>query len=180
MEQKVCNSIVSYLSFYLGNEVFAIHVSKVFKILEMIEVTQIPKAPDYMRGVINLRGEVLPVIDTRIKFGMSPVEKTKTTCILVVEVEIEEEEAMVGLLVDDVQAVLKMENENILPPPSMGKKFKSDFIEGMAKKDEKFVMILNLDTMLTSDALINLKDIESMQKQVKLTDDETDETGIEP
>jgi purine-binding chemotaxis protein CheW len=100
----------SFLSFKLGDEEFAAHVGKVLNILEMTRITEVPKAPEYMKGVINLRGTVLPVIDTRIKFGMSPTVYTTNTCIIVLDIEMDGESIHVGALVDSVQAVLEFDN----------------------------------------------------------------------
>jgi len=147
----------SYLSFKLGNETFAANVSKVLNILEMTKITAVPKAPEYMKGVINLRGTVLPVIDTRIKFGLTPTEFTASTCILVLEVVIEEEHLHVGGLVDSVQEVLEINNEQILPPPNLGNTYKSEFINGVYKlTDEDFIMLLDMDKIFSSDEAIAL------------------------
>jgi len=151
-------NINSYLSFYLGEEEFATHVNKVLNILEMTEITEVPKSPDYMKGVINLRGAVLPVIDTRVKFGMTPTEYTTNTCIVVMEVEMEGDTVQVGALVDSVQAVLELEDSQIQPPPSIGSKYKSEFIYGMAKNNEKFIMLLNMEKIFSSDDIISLKE----------------------
>jgi purine-binding chemotaxis protein CheW len=166
MEKENKKIINSFLSFRLGEEVFALHVGKVQKILEMTEITEVPRSPDYMKGVINLRGNVLPVIDMRVKFGMAPAERTKTTCILVIEAEIEKETVMVGLLVDAVQAVQKIKDEEILPPPSIGSKFRSDFISGMTRFNDRFYMVLNIDLLLSSDDLINLKALQEVKESV--------------
>lgn len=166
MENENKKIINSYLSFRLGEEVFALHVGKVHKILEMTEITEVPRSPDYMKGVINLRGNVLPVIDMRVKFGMPPAKWTKTTCILVIEAEIEQESVMVGLLVDAVQAVQKIKDEEILPPPSIGSKFRSDFISGMTRVNDRFYMVLNIDLLLSSDDLINLKALQEVKESV--------------
>lgn len=164
MDNEDKKKMNAYLSFRLGEEVFALHVGKVHKILEMTEITEVPRAPEYMKGVINLRGNVLPVIDMRIKFGMTAAKWTKTTCILVVEADIDEETVMVGLLVDAVQAVQKIKDEEILPPPSIGSKFRSDFISGMTRVNDKFFMVLNIDKVLTSDDLISLKAIQEARE----------------
>jgi purine-binding chemotaxis protein CheW len=121
----------------------------------------VPHAPDYMKGVINLRGKVLPVIDTRIKFGMSAVEITKKTCLLVTEANVDEDEVMVCLLVDSVQAVLKLGDEDILPPPAIGSKYKSDFMSGMARVNDKFIMVLDIDKVMSSDELLSIKEIKN-------------------
>lgn len=158
MNQDNLSRINSYLSFKLGEEEFAAHVGKVLNILEMTKITEVPKAPDYMKGVINLRGTVLPVIDTRIKFGMSPTVYTTNTCIIVLDIEMDGESIHVGALVDSVQAVLELDENTLLPAPSIGSKYKSDFIEGVANIDDRFIMILNMDSVFSSDELSSMKD----------------------
>jgi len=151
--------IESYLSFKLGDELFAAKVSKVLNILEMVKITKVPRAPVYMKGVINLRGSVLPVVDIRQKFGLDELEFSKNTVILVLNVEVEGENIDVGALVDSVQEVIEIQEKDILPPPSIGAKYKSKFIDGMFKhSDEKFIMILNMDKIFSSDEVIVLKD----------------------
>lgn len=150
--------INSYLTFKLGKEVFAAHVGKVLNILELVKITEVPQSPDYMKGVINLRGTVLPVIDTRIKFGLSPTEFTKNTCIIVLNVNIEGDEVDVGALVDSVQEVLEVDNNQILPPPSIGTKYKSEFINGMIKMDDHFIMLLNMDKVFSTTDIIDLQE----------------------
>ncbi|MFP4366733.1 MAG: chemotaxis protein CheW [Bacteroidales bacterium] len=164
MSKDKLDQINSYLSFKLGGETFAANVGKVLNILEMTEITKVPKAPEYMKGVINLRGTVLPVVDTRIKFNMPATEYTNNTCILVMEVEVDGEHVQVGGLVDAVQAVLEIEQEDILPPPSIGSKYRSEFISGMAKIDDKFIMLLNMDRVFSSDEIISLKEKTEVSK----------------
>jgi len=158
MNEKILTEINSYLSFNLGEEEFAAHVGKVLNILEMTKITVVPKAPEYMKGVINLRGTVLPVVDTRIKFGMSPTEYTTNTCIVVMEIEMEGDIVQVGALVDSVQAVLEIDDTQIQPPPSIGSKYKSEFIYGMAKLDERFIMLLDMEKVFSSDEIVSLKE----------------------
>ena len=158
MEKEELTKINSYLSFKLGDEEFAAHVGKVLNILEMTKITEVPKSPEYMKGVINLRGTVLPVIDTRIKFGMSPTEYTNNTCIVVMEVELDHDIVQVGALVDSVQAVREIDDSQIQPPPSIGSKFKSEFIYGMFKVDEKFIMLLDMEKVFSSDEIISLQE----------------------
>ncbi|MDY0254525.1 MAG: chemotaxis protein CheW [Tenuifilaceae bacterium] len=156
MNQDNLSRINSYLSFKLGDEEFAAHVGKVLNILEMTKITEVPKAPVYMKGVINLRGTVLPVIDTRIKFGMTPTEYTTNTCIIVLDIDVDGENIQVGALVDAVQAVLEIEKGQIMPPPSIGSKYKSEFIEGVANIDEKFIMILDMDAVFSTEDVTDL------------------------
>lgn len=147
----------SYLTFRLGDETFAANVTKVLNILEMTKITKVPKAPTYMKGVINLRGSVLPLVDTRIKFGMSETIFSTNTCILVLDLILNGESVKVGALVDSVQEVLEIGEDQIQPPPSIGTKFKSDFIEGMAKVGEDFVMLLDVEQIFSTDEIVMIK-----------------------
>lgn len=157
MKKEELENINSYLTFKLGEEEFAAHVSKVLSIMEMVKITKVPKSPEYMQGVINLRGQVLPVVDTRIKFGMTPTEFTANTCIVVMEVEVNGESVQVGTLVDSVQEVLEISDDQIQPPPSIGSKYKSEFISGMAKLDEHFIMMLDMDHVFSAEEMLNVQ-----------------------
>jgi len=159
MENTNTTVINSYLSFKLDDELFAANVSKVINILELVKITKVPQSPEYMKGVINLRGKVLPIVDIRIKFGMSALEFKKETVILVLNVEIEGETIEVGALVDSVQEVIEINNTEILPPPAIGAKFKSKFIDGVYKhSQEQFIMLINLDKIFSTDEVIMLKE----------------------
>jgi purine-binding chemotaxis protein CheW len=150
--------INSYLTFKLGDEIFGANVAKVLNILEMTKITKVPKAPPYMKGVINLRGSVLPLIDTRIKFDLGETEYTTNTCILVLDIELGGEAVHVGALVDSVQEVIEIEESKIQPPPSIGSKYKSEFIEGMAKINDEFIMLLNMDMIFSTSELSLLRE----------------------
>lgn len=179
MNEEQLTKINSYLSFKLGEEEFASHVGKVLNILEMTKITEVPKSPEYMKGVINLRGTVLPVVDTRIKFGMSPTVYTPNTCIVVMEVDLEGDTVQVGALVDAVQAVLEIDNSQIQPPPSIGSKYKSEFIYGMAKIDERFIMLLDMDKVFSSEEIHDVKEktVEGEEKMnVREVDEKKDKT----
>ncbi|MDX9769828.1 MAG: chemotaxis protein CheW [Tenuifilaceae bacterium] len=156
MSKEKDKKINSYLSFKLGDEEFAAHASKVLNILELSKITLVPQAPEYMKGVINLRGTVLPVIDTRIKFGMSPTEYTTNTCIIVMDIVVDNESVKLGALVDAVQAVLEIEPSQIMPAPSIGSRYRSEFIDGVTSINDRFVMILDMDAIFSSDDLTSL------------------------
>lgn len=173
MNNENITKINTFLSFKLGEEEFAAHVGKVLNILEMTKITEVPKAPEYMKGVINLRGTILPVIDTRIKFGMPKTEYTTNTCIIVLDIEMDGDSIHVGALVDSVQAVLELDSNQIMPAPSIGSKYKSEFIEGVANIDDKFIMILNMDAVFSSNELTNI------QNQTKETEESTAIVEIE-
>ncbi|MBI9066897.1 MAG: chemotaxis protein CheW [Salinivirgaceae bacterium] len=159
MEDSI-NKIKSYLSFKLGVETFASNVSKVLNILEMQEITKVPKAPNYVLGVINLRGKVLPVIDTHLKFGMEPIQITPSTCILVMDVIVENKSVMVGALVDAVEEVLEIDDKNIQESPTIGSKYRTEFILGMIESGENFIMLLDMDMVFS------LVDIEELSKNM--------------
>jgi purine-binding chemotaxis protein CheW len=148
----------SYLSFKLEDETFAVEVAKVLEILEIPPITKVPKSPTYMTGVINLRGNVLPVIDTRLKFGMSTTEYTVNTCIVVFKVDIGQESLILGALVDSVQEVLEIDQNQIHPSPSIGNKYRSEFILGMARVNDSFLMILNIDDVFSAEDVMAVKD----------------------
>ena len=152
------NKLQTYLSFKLGEEVFAINVSKVTNILEMSQITKIPKAPEYMKGVINLRGTVLPVIDLRLKFGLPEKEATVDTSIIVLSINLDGEMVMVGTQVDAVKEVLEFKTDDIAPSPTIGSKYNSGFIEGMWRMGDKFIMILDIDRVFSVDDIIDVKE----------------------
>jgi purine-binding chemotaxis protein CheW len=149
-----------YLTFQLGEEIFALDVSNIREILEFADITKVPKTPDFMRGVINLRGAVVPVLDMKIKFGMSRIEKTVNTSIIVVEVDFEGENSILGALVDSVQEVFELEPDQIEPPPKIGTGLKTDFIKGMGKKDDQFIIILDIDRVFSFQELTSTIGIE--------------------
>lgn len=144
---------VQYLTFKLAEEIFALDVAKVREILEYTTITKVPQTPDFMRGVINLRGSVVPVVDLRLKFGMAKTEQTVNTCIIVVEVNMDGETTVLGALADSVQEVIEMEPEQIEPAPHIGTSLNTDFIKGMGKHDGNFIMILDIDRVFTNEEL---------------------------
>jgi purine-binding chemotaxis protein CheW len=152
------HGVKTCLSFKLGEEVFAINVSKVINILEMSHITSIPKAPEYMKGVINLRGTVLPVVDLRIKFGLPEKEATVDTSIIVISIDLNGEQVLIGTLVDAVREVLELKNDEISPAPTIGTKYNSGFIEGLWRTEEKFIMILDIDKVFSTDEIIDFKE----------------------
>lgn len=138
-----------FLTFTLADEVFAVDVARVREILEITSITKVPQVPDFMRGVINLRGCVVPVIDLRLKFGMEETAQTINTCIIVVEVEMGDENIVLGALADSVQEVIEMEPSQIEAAPHIGTHLKTEFLNGMGKHNDHFVMILNIDKVFS-------------------------------
>src|SRR5579884_2516046 len=142
-----------YLTFKLGDEVFATDVAKVREVLDLTTITKIPRTPDFMSGVINLRGNVVPVVDLRLCFEMSKTEKTVNTCIVVVEVILEGEATVIGALADSVEEVIDLEPEQIQPAPKIGTQIRTDFIQGMGKRDAQFIMILDIDRVFSAEQM---------------------------
>src|SRR5450759_2687471 len=149
----------SYLTFRLAEEYFAVNVSNVLHILEMTKITKVPHCPDYMMGIINLRGAVVPVIDTKKKFGQGEALITQNTCILVLNLELDGESITIGALVDSVHEVEEINENQIKPAPSVGSRYKSEFIEGLHAMDDKFIMIVNMNKVLSMDELLVVQDI---------------------
>ncbi len=149
-----------YLTFTLAEEVFAVDVARVREILEITSITKVPQVPDFMRGVINLRGCVVPVIDLRLKFGMPETAQTVNTCIIVVEVEMDGENIVLGSLADSVQEVIEMEPSQIEAAPHIGTHLKTEFLKGMGKHNEHFVMILDIDKVFSGEELVAVKGVE--------------------
>lgn len=146
-----------YLTFKLNDEVFGLAINKVREVLDFTSVTRVPQTPDYMRGVINLRGSVVPVIDLNAKFAMTQTEKTVNTCIIIVEIEMDGETTILGALADSVQEVLDLEPEQIEPAPKMGTKLNTEFIKGMGKRDEQFVILLDIDRVFSTTELAEVQ-----------------------
>lgn len=150
-----------YLTFKLGDEMFGLDVSSVREILEFTSVTKVPRTPEFMRGVINLRGGVVPVLDMRLKFGLIVTETTIDTCVVVVEVVVDGEKTVMGALVDSVQEVIELEPGQIEPAPKIGTRLDTEFIKGMGKKDDRFVIILDIDRVFCSDELTVARELET-------------------
>ncbi|MCK9297324.1 MAG: chemotaxis protein CheW [Desulfobulbaceae bacterium] len=160
MSVSAITEITQYLTFKLGEEVFALDVAKVREILDFTTVTRVPQTPDYMRGVINLRGSVVPVLDLRLKFGMSATEKTVNTCVIVAEMVVEGEVLVMGVLSDSVQEVIDLEPEQIEPAPRIGTTINTEFILGMGKHNEQFMMILDIDKVFSEGEKAAIRGVE--------------------
>lgn len=142
-----------YLTFGLSSEIFAVEVGKVREILDYTAITKVPRTPDFMRGVINVRGSVVPVVDLRLKFGMTETERTLGTCIIVMEIDVDGETIILGALADSVQEVIELEPEQIEPAPKIGAIVRNELIRGMGKTDKGFIMILDIDAVFGNDEL---------------------------
>ena len=152
----------TYLTFTLDKEDFAVDVRHVREVLDHTTITRVPRTPDFMKGVINLRGSVVPVVDMRLKFGMNEVETTLETCIIVLEVDLGGELTIVGALADSVQEVFEMNPENIEPPPRIGIGMSTEFISGMGKQGDQFIIILDINAVFSMDELHILRETEQI------------------
>lgn len=148
-----------YLTFKLDDEVFALDISQVREVLDFTALTRVPRTPDFMRGVINLRGSVVPVVDMRLKFGMTKTEQTVNTCVIIVEINLDGEKIILGALADSVQEVIDLEPDQVEPAPRIGTRLNTDFIKGMGKREDHFVIILEIDRIFSSYELSSVNGI---------------------
>ena len=158
-----------YLTFKLGDEVFATDVAKVREVLDFTTITKIPRTPDFMSGVINLRGNVVPVVDLRLCFEMSKTVKTVNTCVVVVEMLLDGESTVIGALADSVEEVIDLEPEQIEPAPKIGTQIRTDFIKGMGKRDAQFIMILDIDRIFSAEELASVRSAEAGKPLAEIT-----------
>jgi purine-binding chemotaxis protein CheW len=150
--------VQQHLTFMIGGEEYAISLLKVREIIEYDTVTEIPKTPEWIRGVINLRGSVLPVIDLAVKFRQPPSVAGKLTCIVITEVECEGEATVMGIMADSVRQVIDLRPQEIEQPPAFGTRVKVDYLLGMARSGKKFCLILDTEKVLSTDELLELPD----------------------
>lgn len=158
MSENSLKESTTYLTFGLDEEVFALEVANVREVLDLATITRVPRTPEFMRGVINLRGGVVPVVDMRLKFNMPATEDTVDTCIIVIEVEVDSETIVIGALADAVREVFELRGEQIEPPPSIGTKLNTDFIRGMGKQDDHFIIILDIDKVFSAEEITMVQD----------------------
>ncbi|WP_320040697.1 chemotaxis protein CheW [uncultured Desulfobacter sp.] len=142
-----------YLTFSLESEEYGIGILKVKEIIGMLPITSVPRTPDFVKGVINLRGKVIPVIDLRSKFDMKSISYNDRTCIIVVEIDAEQSTVLIGIVVDTVSEVLNIKEDEIEEPPAFGTKLDTRYILGMAKQDAGVKILLNIDKVLSSDEM---------------------------
>ncbi len=149
-EKKLTKSHVGkYLTFVMSSEEYGIEILKVREIIGMMDITSVPQTPDYMKGVINLRGKVIPIIDLRVKFSMTEQEHTQETCTIVVEVN----DSLIGIIVDTVSEVVDVGDEEIEEAPHLGQEIDTNFIMGMGKLKEKLIILLDIDKVLSAEEL---------------------------
>lgn len=142
-----------YLTFAIGNEDYGIEISHVTEIIGIQEITQVPELPNYLKGIINLRGKIIPVMDVRLRFKKEPIEYNDRTCIIVIDIN----DISIGLIVDTVSEVSNIEEENIVPPPDVKTGFHNRYVKGIGKIDEQVKLLLDCEKILTEDELKELE-----------------------
>lgn len=140
-----------YITLQLGNELFAIDVVQVREILELAQVTKVPTAPAYMRGVVNVRGRAIPVVDLRTKFGLPPVADTPMSRVVVMELELDGEVCVVGGLADSVHEVIEIEPSQVAAPPELASRWRTELIRGMCRRGEQFLILLDMAAVFSAD-----------------------------
>lgn len=159
MSMEIDTLTSQHLTFRLEGELFAVEVAKVREVLDMVPITKVPRAPDYMRGMINVRGSVVPVVDLHVKFGMSFAETTRDTRIIVMEVQIDGESLVVGAIADAVHEVTELEAGEIENVPRIGVRWNTEFMKGVGKRNESFVILLDVNRVFSLDEMDTVKDI---------------------
>jgi purine-binding chemotaxis protein CheW len=149
MITETCN----YITFKLGGELFAIDVNQVREVLEISRITSIPSAPPYMRGLVNVRGKAIPVVDLRLRFGLPKGTDTVNSRIVVLELVLEGEAVVLGGIADSVHEVIEIEPGNIDPPPQIAMRWRSEFIQGMGRRGDDFIIILDVNAVFSSEEL---------------------------
>ncbi|HYK39021.1 MAG TPA: chemotaxis protein CheW [Candidatus Eremiobacteraceae bacterium] len=167
-----------YLTYFLAEEEYGINIQRVKEIIEYTAITRVPKVPRWIRGVINLRGNVVPVVDLAVRFGLEERPVTKTTCIIIVEVQQETEKTVMGVIADAVNQVIALTPEEIEEPPAFGTRVRLEYLVGMGKLGKKFALILNIDRVLSAAELLTVSGLQS--ELVNATSEETQEAAVTP
>ncbi len=178
MSQTGKTATSQYLTFRLEDEIFALDVAQVREVLDMSPITKVPGTPDFMRGVINVRGSVVPVMDLRLKFGMSRTENSLDTRIIVMEISMDGEVTVLGTLADSVNEVIDLDPSQIEPPPNIGMRWRTEFIRGIGKRNDRFIILLDIDRVFSSDELaVAESSAERTVADPEERGENTDETG---
>jgi purine-binding chemotaxis protein CheW len=158
-----------YMTFKLGDELFAIDVAQVREVLEVSQITKVPTAPAYMRGVVNVRGQATPVVDLRLRFGLPKGTDSVHTRIIVMELQLDDEATVLGGIADSVHEVIELEPGNINPPPRIAMRWRTDFIQGMGKRGDDFIIILDVNAVFSSEELALVRDVAPQTEEAVLT-----------
>ena len=169
MNEQSIDEVAQYLTFTVSSESYALNVVNVKEVQEFTELTKVPRMPDFMRGIINLRGSVVPVIDLKLKFGLGSTEKSIDTSVIVTEVVLEGESVTMGLLTDSVEEVIELKDSEIEPTPYIGTKIDTAFIRGMGRKGDDFLIVLDINKVLST------SEISLVASQKKATADQIED-----
>jgi purine-binding chemotaxis protein CheW len=166
----------SYLSFSLANETFALNVKKVLEVLQMQKITKVPQTPDYVRGILNFRGEILPVIDTRLKFNMPAIEDNSRTIIIVLDLVVKSKELKIGAIADAVSDVIEINDTEIKNLPEISSRYNTDFIYGMIRIKEEFIIVLDIDKVFSEEEIFLVKNsTETSGIEIKLNENDNND-----
>ncbi len=175
---KVSVGPAQFLTFFLRGPEYAVSILRIREIFEFDTLTTVPTTPGWIRGVMNLRGSVVPVVDLSVKFGLGETPITNRTCVVIVEVELDGELSIMGALVDAVSRVVELSPDDIEPPPAFGTAVRVDCLEGTGKVEEKFVPILDVDQVLSSDELLTaVVEAPSLAEAARVSGDESASAG---
>jgi purine-binding chemotaxis protein CheW len=158
-----------YITFKLGNELFAIVVDQVREVLEVSTITRVPTAPDYMRGVVNVRGKAIPVVDMRLRFGLSPIQETVNTRVVVMELVLDGEAMVLGGMADSVHEVIEISATEINPPPRIAMRWKTEFIQGMARRGEDFIIILDVNAVFATEEVALVESLAQSEQELAVS-----------
>jgi purine-binding chemotaxis protein CheW len=163
-----------FVTFKLDEELYALNINQVREVLDFTSVTKVPQMPGFMRGVINLRGSVVPVVDLRLKFGLGATQRTQDTRVIIVQVTVDSEETILGAMADAVREVIELEPRQIDEPPKIGTRLKTEFIQGMGKVGDEFIIILDIDRVFSVEDLTAVTAIEESvaEESDELAEDE--------
>jgi purine-binding chemotaxis protein CheW len=162
----------TYLSFSIGDEQFAVNVDRVLEVLQKQTITNVPNSPDFFKGVINFRGEIIPVVDTSIKLNLPVETLDEHYVVIVIELEIDGEKIVAGAMANKVNDVISITPQDIMPVPRMSKELRTEFFSGIVRRDERFILIVNFDKLILSDETLQLKEF------VKASSEAIEEEGI--
>lgn len=160
--------ISQYMTFKLGNELFAINVAQVREVLEVSTITKVPTAPDYMRGVVNVRGKAIPVVDLRLRFGLPPAPDTVSTRVIVMELQLDGETTVLGGIADSVHEVIELDPSGINPPPRIAMRWRTEFIKGLGQRGDDFIIILDVNAVFASGELALVDQLAREQPEMSL------------
>ena len=175
MEIKEQEEVVQqqYLTFFLADEEYAVNIQCVKEIIEYTTVTKVPQVPEWIRGVINLRGNVVPVVDLTVRFGLEERPLTKTTCIVIVEIQQDSERAVMGVIADAVNQVIDLAPKDIEESPAFGTRVRFEYLFGMGKLGKKFALILDIDRVLSNAELLTVSTLQAADVQTQSGVDNT-------